>query len=285
MESEIARLIRKYDLDIFRIDYNISTEEDGNQVRDGFVENSLWRHVDNLYAIFDQLRQEFPHVIFQNCAGGGGRLDWGIMRRFDNTELSDWLRLPRAVKILNGMTFVLPPEILLRTFGTEVSDLQSDGDLDSQMREVQMSLPIFRGVSPSLAELNPILRDKIRSGVDLYKRVIRPIVRDSVVYHHTPLTDYVSQTPWVVLEYASPDKSRDVVTLFRTSGFDDPVYHFMPRGLDVSGRYRVTFESRGETAELSGMQLMQRRNSGEVGNCWNFGDVVLRERTGNPEEP
>jgi alpha-galactosidase len=123
MESEIARIIRKYDLDVFRIDYNMSTEEDGNQLRDGFVENSSWRHVENLYAMFDRLRQQFPGVIFQNCAGGGGRLDWGILRRFDNTELSDWMREPRGVKILNGMTWVLPPEILLRTFGTEVPDL------------------------------------------------------------------------------------------------------------------------------------------------------------------
>ena len=169
----------------------------------------------------------------------------------------DWLRLPRAVKILNGMTWVLPPEILLRTFGTEVPDLQSDGDIDSQMREVQMSLPIFRGVSPTLAEFNPILRDKIRSGVDLYKRELRPILRNSVVYHHTPLTDYLEQTPWVVLEYASPDKSRAVATLFRTSGFEDPVYHFVPRGLDASGHYKVTFQSRGETVEMPGIQLMQ----------------------------
>jgi alpha-galactosidase len=257
MESEIARLIRKYDLDVFRIDYNMSTEEDGNQVREGLVENSLWRHVENLYAMFDHLRQQFPGVIFQNCAGGGGRLDLGIMRRFDNTELSDWLRLPRAAKILNGMTWVLPPEILLRTFGTEVSYLQTDGDVDSQMREVEMSLPIFRGVSPSPAEFNPILRDKIRSGIDLYKRELRPILRDSVVYHHTPLTDYVNQTPWVVLEYASPDKSRAVATLFRTSGFEDPVYRFVPRGLDVSSHYKVTFQSRGETMELSGIQLLQ----------------------------
>jgi len=257
MESEIARLIRKYDLDVFRIDYNMSTEEDGNQVREGLVENSLWRHVENLYAMFDHLRQQFPGVIFQNCAGGGGRLDLGIMRRFDNTELSDWLRLPRAAKILNGMTWVLPPEILLRTFGTEVSYLQTDGDVDSQMREVEMSLPIFRGVSPSPAEFNPILRDKIRSGIDLYKVELRPILRDSVVYHHTPLTDYVNQTPWVVLEYASPDKSRAVATLFRTSGFEDPVYRFVPRGLDVSSHYKVTFQSRGETMELSGIQLLQ----------------------------
>ena len=83
------------------------------------------------------------------------------------------MREPRGVKILNGMTWVLPPEILLRTFGTEVPDLAGDGDIDSQLRQVQMSLPIFRGIAPSLAELNPILREKIRAGVDLYKRELQ----------------------------------------------------------------------------------------------------------------
>jgi alpha-galactosidase len=258
MESEIARIIKKYDLDVFRIDYNMSVEEDGNQVREGFIENSGWRHVENLYAIFDHLRQQFPKVIFQNCAGGGGRLDWGILRRFDNTELSDWMREPRGVKILNGMTWVLPPEILLRTFGTEVPDLAGDGDIDSQLRQVQMSLPIFRGIAPSLAELNPVLRDKIRTGVDLYKNELRPILRDCVVYHHTPQTPYVTESPWVVLEYGSPDKKRGVVTLFRTSNHDDPIYHFIPRGLDASLAYRVTFENHAETFELSGIQLMMQ---------------------------
>src|ERR1700691_1804651 len=257
MESEIARIIKKYDLDFFRIAYNMSVEEAGNQVRDGFVENSGWRHVENLYAIFDHLRQQFPRVIFQNCAGGGGRLDWGILHRFDNTELSDWMREPRGVKILNGMTWVLPPEILLRTFGTEVPDLAGDGDISSQLRQVQMALPIFRGIAPSLAELNPILRDKIRTGVDLYKNQLRPILRDSVVYHHTPQTPYFSESPWLVLEYASPDKKRAVATLFRTSNFEDPIYRFVPRGLDASASYKVTFENQNEAIEMSGIHLTQ----------------------------
>ena len=256
MESEIVRIIKKYDLDVFRIDYNMSTEEDGNQLREGFVENSSWRHVENLYAMFDRLRSQFPHVIFQNCAGGGGRLDWGILRRFDNTELSDWMRGPRGVKILNGMTWLLPPEILLRTFGTEVPDLAGDGDIDYQMRQVEMALPIFRGIAPSPAELNPTLRNKIRAGIDLYKNELRPILRDSLVYHHTPLTPYFRESPWLVLEYATPDKRRSVATLFRTSNLEDPVYHFVPRGLDSSVTYKVTFENRSETAELSGIQLM-----------------------------
>lgn len=257
MESEIARLIRKYDLDMFRIDYNTTTEEGGNHIQSGFVENSTWRHVENLYAMFDRLRKQFPKVIFQNCAGGGGRLDYGILRRFDTTELSDWMRAPRGLKILNGMTWLLPPEILLRTFGTEVPDLAGDGDVESQLAMIQMSLPIFRGIAPSLTELNPLLRDKIRSGVELYKKKLRPIMRGSRVYHHTPLTEYYTQTPWVVLEYATPDAQRAMATLFRTSNFEDPVYRFVPRGLDASRNYAVTFKNRGDTVEMSGLKLMQ----------------------------
>jgi alpha-galactosidase len=146
---------------------------------------------------------------------------------------------------------------LLRTFGTEVPDLAGDGDVESQLAMIQMSLPIFRGISPSLADLNPILRDKIRSGVELYKKELRPIMRGSRVYHHTPLLDYYSQTPWLVLEYATPDAQRAMVTLFRTSNFEDPVYHFVPRGLDASRNYKVTFKNRGETVEMSGLKLMQ----------------------------
>ena len=254
-ESEIARVIRAYDLDLFRIDYNTTVEEGGNRVYEGFVENTSWRHVENLYAMFDRLRKQFPKVIFQNCAGGGGRLDWGILQRFDNTELSDWMRLPRGIKVLNGMTWVLPPEILLRTFGTEVPNLAGDGDLDSQMRQVEVALPIFRGISPSLEEMNPLLLAKIRSGVELYKQQLRPILHNSVVYHHTPLTDFSQETPWVVLEYASPDSSRSMATLFRSSSFGDSVYRFVPRGLDVSKSYRLTFKNSGQTVERSGYEL------------------------------
>lgn len=267
MESEIARVIRKYDLDMFRIDYNTTIEEGGNHFRSGFVENANWRHVENLYAMFDRLRKQFPKVTFQNCAGGGGRLDFGILARFDTTELSDWMRSPRGVKILNGMTWLLPPEILLRTFGTEVSDLQEDGDVESQLAMVQMALPIFRGIAPALGDLNPILRDKIRSGLELYKKELRPIMRGSLVYHHTPLPPYFTQAPWVVLEYATRDKQRSMATLFRTSNYGDSFFRFVPRGLNPSQDYHVIFKNRVEATDVSGWKLMQEGISVHLENA------------------
>ena len=257
MESEIERIIRKYDLDLFRIDYNTTVEEGGNHVRDGFVENTLWRHVDALYAMFDRLHKKFPKVVFQNCAGGGGRLDLGIMERFQNTELSDWLRSPRGLKILNGMTWILPPEILLRTFGTESDGVQSDADLVTQLRATTMALPIIRGLSPSLDDFNPLERQEVQRNVELYKQVIRPTLRNSRVYHHTPLTPLLVGSPWVVLEYSSPDSQKDLGWLFRTSDSGESTFRFTPRGLDISKIYEVTFSNSGQTAEIPGYLLLQ----------------------------
>lgn len=256
-ESDIVRIIQKYDLDMFRLDYNSAAEEDGNRMKDGFLENTDWRHVEALYGIFDRVRKRFPRVIFQNCAGGGGRLDYGIMRRFQNTELSDWLRAPRGLKILNGMTWVLPPEILLRTFGTESDGLEEDGDVDVQLRTAMLSRPIFRGISPTLPEFNPLLREKIRSGVQVFKSTVRPIMLNSRVFHHTPLVPMMEPSPWIVLEYATPDATRSVVGFFRTSPDGDPVFRFIPRGLDLGRTYHVTFHNGNQTVEIPGNQLLQ----------------------------
>jgi alpha-galactosidase len=256
-ESEMVRIIQKYDLDMFRLDYNTTVEEGGNRMHDGFLENTQWRHVEALYEIFDHVRARFPKVIFQNCAGGGGRLDYGIMRRFQNTELSDWLRAPRGLKVLNGMTWVLPPEILLRTFGTESDGLEEDGDIDLQLRTTMMSRPIFRGISPSLEELNPLLATKIRTGITEFKSTVRPIMVNSRVYHHTPLLLMMEPSPWVVLEYAAANQNSAVVGLFRTSQSGDSVYRFFPRGLNLSRKYRMKSGNSGQTIEVEGNRLLQ----------------------------
>jgi len=257
VEAEIARMIQKYDLDMYRLDYNNTVEQGGNRLRDGFLENTQWRHVEALYRIFDHIHQRFPRVILQNCAGGGGRLDYGILHRFHNTELSDWLRAPRGLKILNGMTWLLPPEILLRTFGTESGGLEGDGDIDLQLRATLLARPIFRGISPTLEELNPLLAQKIRDGAAEFKQTIRPIMVSSRVYHHTPVVPMMEPSPWVVLEYATPDARRAVAGLFRTAQSGDPVFRFYPRGLDLSRNYAVKFSNSGQTVEMRGAELLQ----------------------------
>jgi alpha-galactosidase len=257
MEAEMTRVIRQHNLDLWRIDYNTMIGEAGNRVYQGFVENTLWRYYEALYAMFDRVRAKFPNVIFENCAGGGGRLDWEILRRFQITEISDWLRAPRHLKILNGLSYSLPPEVCLLTFGTEQGGHVLDGNVDFQWRVVAMCHPIFRGISPSMEELSPLFCERVRHAIGLYKDFIRPMLPDCRVYHHTGMLPLFAVTPWCVLEYAAKDQSRGVIGLFRTGDVGDSTYVVHPRGLDRGRTYRVTSDNSGEEMCISGYTLAQ----------------------------
>lgn len=258
MENEMTRLIRQYDLDLWRIDGNTPMYEGGNRIYQGFVENTLWRHYEALYGLFERVRAKFPHVIFENCAGGGGRLDWEILRYFQITEITDHLRAPRNIKILNGLTYSLPPEICLLTFGTEQWGHVLDGDVDFQWRVVAMCNPILRGISPTLDELNPLFRERIAHGLQRYKDFIRPILPGCRVYHHTGMLPLFAVTPWCVLEYASADRSKSVIGLFRTGDIGDDFFTVYPRGLSITHMYRVIFDNDGDEIIISGYELAQQ---------------------------
>ncbi len=259
-EREIARLIRELKLDMYRLDHNHCLEPSGNRRYRGFTEDLTWRYYENFNALFDRLRARFPKVVFQNCAGGGGRLDWGTLARFHNTELSDWMRLPRGLRILYGVTASLPPEILLRTFGTEVPEHALEGNVDAQLRLCLCRI-IFRGIAPSLADLSPGLKARIAHYVALYKRTLRPILIGGRVFHHTPFRPHAEHLPWCVTEIAAPGGALACATIFRASGMQtgEPrdEYVFRPRGLDPAADYAVTLDNSGQTYRARGAELIQ----------------------------
>ena len=256
MESEIRRLIRTYKLDMYRIDHNHCMAPFGNRKYKGFTEDLTWRYYDNFNAMFDRVRKDFPKVVFQNCAGGGGRLDWGTMARFHNTELSDWMRMPRGAKILNGVSLSLPPEVLLRTFGTEVGEHVLDGDVDTQLRHCFCRI-IFRGIAPTMDDLSPYLRERLEHYLALYKKTIRPVMADGLVFHHTPFLPLAEATTWCVLEYADRSARRSVAALFRTSAGGPCEFVFKPRGVNPALTYQVTLDNSRRSFRLSGHELMQ----------------------------
>ena len=64
--------------------------------------------------MYDRIRKRFPDLILENCAGGGGRTDIGMIRRFSHTWVTDWQLAPRSFTVTNGMIIDLPPEYVDR---------------------------------------------------------------------------------------------------------------------------------------------------------------------------
>jgi alpha-galactosidase len=256
MESQIIQLIETYKLDFFRLDYNTDPHRGIKRLQNGFVENGYWRYYDTLYGVYSRLRERFPHVVFENCAGGGGRTDIGMVQWFHHTDVTDWQIAPRSFMITNGMTMALPPERVDRLLGGQAG--QTAADFDFQSRLLLFTEPKFGFLYPLGAESNPVLAARAKHWISLYKNFVRPFVSSSRIYHHTPVVSGLEPNGWGVLELASADRNRDICGIFQLSAPVSDEYLVRPRGLDVSKRYRVTFDNLSETTVVDGYTLVEQ---------------------------
>jgi alpha-galactosidase len=256
MEQQIARVIGDNELDFFRLDYNTHPGPGSRTLRDGYVENGYWRYYEAQYAIYDRLRARFPDVIFENCAGGGGRTDIGMVRRFSHTWVTDWQIAPRSFSITNGMTMALPPEYVDRLIGGQSGHTMAQ--FDFQARLLLFVRPTLGFLKPPGAEWNPHVLERAKHLIRLYKDFVRPIMNTGRIYHHTPTVPGPDPQGWGVLELASRDRTRAICGLFQLSAPVEPEYLLRLRGLDLSRRYRVTFDNSGQNCEVEGFILMSQ---------------------------
>lgn len=278
VEAQICDVISRYRLDMFRIDHNHYICEGGTREVGAWVENLTWRYFDNLYAMFARLNRKFPEVSFQNCAAGGGRLDLGILRYFHHTEISDWARPPREMRIFNGMIEQLPPEIQLRICGTEVCEHVQDSDMISQLHSVMQGRMIFRGISPTMEELAPPLLEIIQAKTELYKRDLRPILTGNCrVFRHDNQNGVLNPSPWSANEYALPDESGAFAVVHRLSAFGENAYVLRFAGLCTERNYAVYCDRSGDRFPASGRELKQTGIFLHLDHCLDSELVLAKE--------
>jgi alpha-galactosidase len=94
--------------------------------------------------------------------------------------------------------------------------------------------------------------------IELYKNFVRPYIDTSRIYHHTPEISGLDPHGWGVIELASEDRTKGICGLFQLSAPTQPEYELRLRGLDVSRRYRVTFDNSGQTSVVDGFLLMEQ---------------------------
>ncbi len=257
VESTIFRLIERYRLDMFRLDYNLDAWEGGFNLRDGRQENTLWRHVEAIYAIFDKVRARYPNLQLENCSSGGARTDLGMNSRFTTAWISDWMRMPRTVRILNGMSMALPLEMIDRLFGVAMNGSYR-GNLETQFHAIVLCHPAVSGLTPSLDEANPELLRLTKKYLAIYRDFVRPFHRESRVYHHTPVLPGADGNGWCAIESAAADRSRVVAGVFRLVNAAQDEYCLRLRGVDSGRSYRVTTEPDGVVMRVEGRILAQQ---------------------------
>jgi alpha-galactosidase len=247
-------MIRDYNLDLYRIDAGFNGVGGTREV-DGFIENNNWRYHVAWVRVFEEIKRRFPKVELQCCHGGGGHLDWCALGVFHNTEMSDCMRQPRDLRILNNSLYSLPPEILLRCFGTECPGAAYVGSAETQFRKAVLSRPTFRGIAPYIEDLSPYLRSLFEKYVLLFKEKIRPMLPECRVYHHTGYQPLSAPSVNTILEYSAADGSIDFLVAYTMCVSGEGRMLVYPRGLNLGSDYKVTYDNDGQWFVAKGWQL------------------------------
>ena len=252
-ENELIRMLTEYDVDVLRVDNNLNYRQyfTIGDTGSGVKECLSFKRTENVYRMYENLRKRFPDMIFENCAGGGGRTDLGMMKYFNHTWVSDWQKAPRSILVTNGMTMALPPERVDRLFAGMGG--HRFGSLDLQMRNTMLTHLTLNVINPADAKINDAQMEFVRHSVALYKNFIRDILPACRVYHHVPEADRNSFT---ALEISSPDKEKSVIAAYNLSMAKDEFITVFPRGIDASKEYTVTLDNTGSEFTVRGYELM-----------------------------
>ena len=260
IHEQIRKMVRDDKIDLFRLDYNPGFDYGlGQHTRSGIQENDYWRYYEATYKLFEQVKEEFPSLILQQAAAGGGRNDLGFVSRFDEQYTTDGLDMPEVLQNLSGQTLGLPIEMFATAFGIPAHS-ENRGHLDTHLRVTYtLGPPWIAPAIPEIKDMNPEILSEYHRYSDLYKSFIRPLLPTCKIYHHAPVNAHngVDENPWFAMEFDSPDRLKGWATLVKLyKGPDEYVFH--PKGLDPGKSYSVTFDSLHSKTVVSGLDLMRQ---------------------------
>lgn len=239
----LDRLITDAKLDYLKWDMNRYVSERGTD------REMAIRYIQNLYAVWQSLNDRHPNVLFENCASGGGRTDFGMapyadrINRSDNADSVDVMRLHEGFstlflpKLAGGAGNISPcPNGINRR--RMPLDFRADCGMNGSM-----------SVGINLLHCSEEELDEIRAKVDAFK-AIRADVQDSYVLRLRSVYDGNISA----LEYLRRNGETSILFLFGHGlRFNEGNFRLRLRGLEADAIYADESGTR-----FSGAALMNR---------------------------
>ena len=183
------------------------------------------------YRLLDALLAAQPSLEIESCAGGGGRIDLGILERAVRVWGSDCIDPLERQDIEAGTALLLPPELV----GSHIASTTSHTTGRTLNLTLRAATALFShlGIEWNLLEAAEQDRRALASWIALHQR-LRPLLHTGRVVH----TDYPDAS-WRIRGVVAHDRSEAVFALVRmgTSPVRPPVAMRFP-GLDPDADYR-----------------------------------------------
>lgn len=109
----MAKIIDQIHPDYIKWDMNRNiTEPYSNYLKVNQQGEVFHRYIMGVYSLYKKLTTEYPNILFESCAGGGGRCDLGMFYYAPQAWISDDTDANERWQIQTGTSYVYPPAVM-----------------------------------------------------------------------------------------------------------------------------------------------------------------------------
>ncbi len=177
VESIVARLVEEYGVGYIKWDYNVDGLE-GTDLHAESPGQGLLEHNRALLRCLDRMLSGYPHLVIENCASGGGRMDYAMLSRLQINSSSDQGDYRKYPSITVGST----AGVLLEQSGiwsypqkSSTPDQASFNMVNAMLGRIHQSGDLGSVTAPAF--------EQVRAGIQIYKDVIRRHIPNSIPFY------------------------------------------------------------------------------------------------------
>ena len=239
--AQMRSVLGTYPIDYVKWDFNRNLSEASSALLPAERSGEFFhRFVLGTYALQDRLTREFPNLLLENCSGGGGRFDPGMLYYSPQIWTSDNTDPIERLNIQFGTSLCYPAS----SMGAHVSACDRTG----YRTKGDVALWGTFGYELDPNKLGTEDREIVKAQVKDYHKYY-DLIHSGELYRLLCPWDNAFVCAW---SFVSEDKREALVTVVRMRRQDDVLLHLKLQGLDPDAMYTV--EDTGET--YSGALLM-----------------------------
>ena len=244
----VAKILRSANIEYVKWDMNRQLSDIGSLELPADQMGELYhRYVLAVYEMQERMMTEFPHLLLENCSGGGARFDPGMLYYSPQIWCSDDTDAIERLKIQEGTALIYP----LSTMGAHVSDCPNHtvGRVTPFETRGYVALAGTFGYELDVTKIQESDREQIPAQVAMYHKY-NDLVREGDYYR---IASYAENHYFDCYGVVSKDKKEALYTYVQV--LNRPNYHsrrIYLKGLAAEKYYAIE----GEDGTWSGEQLM-----------------------------
>lgn len=232
----VDKLMTRYpEIAYIKWDANMPVQDAGSSYLPASEQTHVYiEYHRGLEKVLKRLRAKYPKLVIQDCASGGGRVNYGTLQYFDEFWTSDNTDALQRVYMQWGTSYFFPA-IAMASHISNAPNHQTFRTIPIKYRiDVAMSGRLGMEIQPAI--LTDEEKAQCKKAIAEYKE-IRPVVQHGDIYRLQSPYDHRGLAS---LMYVSPDKQKAVWYWWKTETF---VSQHLPvvklAGLDPKRHYRV----------------------------------------------